>query len=81
MHSVPRRTAYDQLPETRIIIDDEYHMQNIATAWAPHWSELGGVGELHWFRVKHFLPWPWPYLVPRTWHYLTAAFEGDEHFT
>jgi hypothetical protein len=42
----------------------------------PHWSELGGVGELHWFRVKHFLPWPWPCLVSPTVALSDRSFEG-----
>ena len=42
------------LPETRIIVDDEYHMQNIASVWAPTGPNrvaLGIEGQ------RDFLPW------------------------
>jgi hypothetical protein len=39
-----REDAYDHCPKTRIIIDDEYHMQNIATVWAPTGPNSGALG-------------------------------------
>ena len=67
------------LSEARIKADDEYHMQNIAIEWASPGPNRAALGEFALVRVRVL---PWPRLVPKHGHYLTALckLQRDEHF-